>query len=82
MRGSRGKRWYEAHCSHAYQHASRRYGSHRPVTIGVALVNVLWLWPLAWQTHIIPHWGLGFTALAWMPLVALAIRYRAGQARK
>jgi Fuc2NAc and GlcNAc transferase len=35
-----GARWYEAHCSHAYQHAARRSGSHSKVTSTVAAVNV------------------------------------------
>lgn len=78
VRVARGERWYEAHCSHAYQHASRRHGSHRPVTIGVALLNVFWLWPLAWQAQSVPQWGLGLMLLAWAPLVALAIHYKAG----
>ena len=42
-----GARWYEAHCSHAYQHAARRWGSHSKVTLTIAAVNVVWLFPLA-----------------------------------
>ena len=29
------ERWYEAHRAHAYQHASRRWGSHSKITISV-----------------------------------------------
>ena len=36
-----GARWYEAHCSHAYQHAARRWGSHSRVTLTIAAVNVV-----------------------------------------
>lgn len=43
-----GARWYEAHSSHAYQHAARRWGSHSKVTLTIAVVNVTWLFPLAW----------------------------------
>jgi len=74
------QRVYEAHRSHAYQHASRRFGAHRPVTIAVGLVNVLWLLPLAalaaWQ----PAWGWWLLLLAWAPLGYLAWRFEAGVA--
>jgi Fuc2NAc and GlcNAc transferase len=42
-----GERWYQAHRTHAYQHAARRWGSHRRVTVAVLSINVLWLW-LGW----------------------------------
>ena len=43
-----GQKVYEAHRTHAYQYASRKYGKHLPVTLGVILINLLWLLPLAW----------------------------------
>ena len=43
----RGERVYEAHRSHAYQHAARAIGKHRPVTLAIGAINVLWLLPLA-----------------------------------
>lgn len=42
-----GKRWYEAHRSHAYQHLARRWGSHRKVTCLAWVVNVFLILPLA-----------------------------------
>lgn len=44
---ARGDKVYEAHRSHAYQFASRQYGRHLPVTLAVAVINVVWLLPLA-----------------------------------
>ena len=41
----RGDRIYEAHRSHAYQYASRKYGSHLPVTLAVLAINIFWLAP-------------------------------------
>ena len=43
----RGQRVYEAHRSHAYQYAARRLGAHRPVSLAVGAINLLWLLPLA-----------------------------------
>ena len=68
----RGERFYQAHRCHAYQHAVRRFGGHRPVTLAVAAVNVLWLLPLAWLATLRPDLGLVLVLLAWTPLVAMA----------
>ena len=37
----RGQKWYEAHRSHAYQILSRRFGSHRNISVGVLIINIL-----------------------------------------
>ncbi|UWF47678.1 glycosyltransferase family 4 protein [Pseudomonas sp. N3-W] len=75
----RGDKVYEAHRSHAYQFATRRYGGHRPVTLSVSCINVIWLLPIS----ILVTMGKvdGFTALliAYAPLVVLALRFKAGQ---
>ncbi|MDV9033941.1 glycosyltransferase family 4 protein [Pseudomonas sp. RAC1] len=74
----RGEKVYEAHRSHAYQHASRQLGSHKPVTMAVLLINVLWLFPLACMA--VSGWLDGGVALviAYLPLVLLAIKFRSG----
>ena len=75
----RAEKIYEAHRSHAYQYASRYYGSHKMVTLAVAAINVCWLMPLAlWVGLAELNAGLGL-ALAYLPLIALAIRFRAGR---
>ncbi|MEO4046292.1 glycosyltransferase family 4 protein [Pseudomonas sp. CAU 1711] len=75
----RGERVYQAHRSHAYQHAARRFGRHLPVSLGVAAINLGWLMPLAiWVV-----WGGAIwlaVPLAYAPLVCLVLRYRAGLA--
>ena len=43
----RGERFYQAHRTHAYQHAAVRSGSHRRVTLAVAAIDVVWLLPIA-----------------------------------
>ncbi len=73
-----GQTWYEAHRTHAYQHATRLCGAHLPVTLAVALMNLGWLFPLAWLASKWPSWGLLLTLGAWAPLVVLAYRFDAG----
>lgn len=76
-RMARGRAFYEAHRSHAYQHAARRFG-HRAVTYSVALLNLAWLLPIAWlvATERLP--SLGGLLLAYLPLVGAAVYFRAG----
>lgn len=74
-----GARIYEAHCSHAYQHAARRLGSHLKVTLAVGAINVAWLFPMAWGACVCPALGPLFGVVALAPLVYLAFRYDAGR---
>lgn len=69
----------EAHCTHAYQWAARTNGSHTKVTLGVGLINILWLFPLA--SFVVSGLVDGFLMLliAYLPLVLLALRYKAGK---
>jgi len=76
---ARGDKVYEAHRSHAYQFASRQYGRHLPVTLAVAVINVVWLLPLALAVALFGlDAGLGIV-IGYLPLVFLAVKYRAGQ---
>ncbi len=74
----RGDRVYEAHRSHAYQFASRRCGRHSPVTLAVAAIDVFWLLPIALGVGVGGLDGFVGLAVAYAPLVALAVRFRAG----
>lgn len=78
-RGLRGDKVHEAHRSHAYQFASRRYNSHLRVTTAVGAINVFWLMPIAFSVVV-----FGFNAIigifvAYAPLVFLALKFRAGE---
>jgi len=75
-----GQRWYDGHASHAYQNAARHYRNHARVTIGITSINCLWLAPLAWLSVIQPQLGFLLTLVAWLPLIALALRLEAGHA--
>lgn len=74
----RGEKVYEAHRSHAYQFASRRLRRHLPVTLGVLAINLLWLLPVAVAVVLQQIDGLAGLLLAYAPLLALALFYRAG----
>jgi Fuc2NAc and GlcNAc transferase len=70
---------YEAHTTHAYQHASRRLKSHLSVTMTILVVNVVWLWPLACFVGLKKLDGLMGLLIAYTPLIILAIVCRAGK---
>jgi Fuc2NAc and GlcNAc transferase len=74
----RGLKPYEAHRSHAYQYTSRRLAAHKPVTIAVGLINIAWLFP--WALAATMEWveGIVAVAIAYVPLVLLAFRQKAG----
>jgi Fuc2NAc and GlcNAc transferase len=74
-----GQSWYEAHRSHAYQHAARKFSSHRVVTVSVLFLNIVWLLPLAWLAAIKPGLGAIFAIVAYIPLILLALYFRAGK---
>ena len=75
----RGCAVYEAHCSHAYQHAVRRFGSHLWVTIGVLILNVCWLWPMAILVGKSTIGGFTGLCIAYVPLIILAVGFKAGK---
>lgn len=74
----RRTRWYEPHCSHAYQRAARRCNSHAVVTLVVLMLNIGWLLPCAWMASRLPQWGGVIAVLAILPLLGLVRRLGAG----
>jgi Fuc2NAc and GlcNAc transferase len=74
----RGEKFHEAHRSHAYQYASRKYGSHGLVSLTVGAINVLWLLPLAVLVAVGKLDGVVGVAIGYGPLVWLAFHYKAG----
>ena len=69
----RGERVYEPHRSHAYQWLARRWRSHRRVTLGLLVLNVLWLLPWAVLAMRRPQWAAGAVLAALTPLVILVV---------
>ena len=78
-RSVRGEKIYEAHRSHAYQHAARHFGRHSAVTIIVLMLNALWLFPLAMLVGLGRIDGLLGLLIAYFPLVIIALQFKAGQ---
>ena len=74
----RGDKFYEAHRSHAYQRMSRRLGAHKPVTLWVLKVNMLWLFPWALMASLFPGPAVLFTILALSPVVYWVAKEGAG----
>lgn len=75
----RGDKVYEAHRSHAYQYASRRFGRHLPVTLAVLGLNLFWLLPIALWVGLGGLDGLVGLVIAYAPLLGLAVKYKAGE---
>lgn len=72
------KKIYQAHSSHAYQHATRWMHSHARVSLIVVAINFFWLFPIAiavicWHIN---HF-VGFV-IAYAPLIFLAYKLNAG----
>ena len=68
----------QAHRQHAYQHAARRFASHRAVCVVVQAINVMWLFPVAALANRHPDQGVYFAALAIVPLLVIVYRFDAG----
>jgi Fuc2NAc and GlcNAc transferase len=75
----RGEKVYEAHRSHAYQYASRKYLSHKKITLAVILINIFWLVPFAVLVEGGLLDGLAGLLIAYLPLVVLAFKHNAGE---
>lgn len=76
----RGEKVYEAHSSHGYQHAARRFG-HKKVTLTVLVINAGFLLPISifvalYQMNVVV--GL---VTAYGPLFFLAYLLNAGKAK-
>lgn len=74
-----GEKVYEAHRSHAYQFASRRYQKHLPVTLAVGVINIAWLLPIALCVASFGLNGAFGLLIAYIPLVILAVKFHAGE---
>ena len=78
-RAIRGEKVYQAHCSHAYQNAARKYNSHTLVTFTVLAINLLWLLPISAliSVHYLP--GFYGLILAYLPILYTCIKFNAGK---
>lgn len=72
------QKFYEAHRTHAYQHAAIRFQSHTRVCVIVGVLNLAWLFPLAFLAAQGYLDGFVAVVIAYGPLIWMAIRYKAG----
>lgn len=79
VRLSKGEKVYMAHCSHAYQHASRLFKNHKSITLGILVLNILWLWPLAIFVGLDYLNGFIGLLIAYIPLSIIAFQLNAGK---
>jgi Fuc2NAc and GlcNAc transferase len=75
----RGELIFAAHRSHAYQWLSRRWGSHKQVTLAALAVNLLWLLPWALFIDFHPDWAVVGAIGALVPLTVLITAAGAGR---
>ncbi|MDD4914231.1 MAG: glycosyltransferase family 4 protein [Methylococcales bacterium] len=78
VRFCNGQKWYAAHCSHTYQHAARQYGHFRVLMASWA-INLLWLLPISLLVYKHPAYALYGLLAAYLPLLFLARRFKAGR---
>lgn len=74
----RRDQFLKPHRSHGYQILSRRWGSHKKVTLGLCVLNLLYCVPLAILASLHPAYGFVIACLTFMPLVYFLIRIGAG----
>jgi Fuc2NAc and GlcNAc transferase len=74
----RGEKMYVAHRQHAYQHAASKLGNHRPVTLAVGVITLFWLAPIAFAVVLFNMDGAMGVAVAYLPLLFIAVRFKAG----
>ena len=68
-----------AHRSHAFQHLANSADRHLKVSLSIAALNIFWLTPIAWlvvDQRILPIIGV---VIAYIPLLVLAIYFKAGK---
>lgn len=75
----KGEQVHVAHRSHAYQYASRQFGGHLPITLSVLGINLIWLLPIAILVAVGSLDGFFGLLIAYVPLILLALRFKAGQ---
>lgn len=73
-----GEHVHEAHRNHAYQYSSRLAGSHVPVTLSVAAINLCFLLPVAILVAVGFLDGAIGVLIAYTPLLLLARYFKAG----
>jgi Fuc2NAc and GlcNAc transferase len=78
LRAVQGKRVYQAHRDHAFQHAVQRGLSHRRVNLMWNAVTAFWLGPVAMASVLYPLQATMFLLLGYAPLIIMMAYMKAG----
>lgn len=78
----RRQKWSDAHRTHAYQHLSRRLGSHSKATLLFVAVNCAILLPLGWVSVRDPSLAPELACLAILLCAVLALAAGAGRSER
>lgn len=76
-----GQPWAEAHSSHCYQILARRWLSHSKTVYTIMLINIFWLWPLAWLATRYHDYEFAIVIIAYVPLTVGCFSLGAGKAQ-
>lgn len=71
-----GKKFYRAHRDHLYQVLSIHFSSQRLISKIVGIINIFWLFPLAYLVSNQALEGIEGIIIAYTPLLALSIYFR------
>jgi Fuc2NAc and GlcNAc transferase len=72
----KGEEFYKAHRKHTYQIAAKHYGSHKPISLSIAVINIFWLLPVAYLVTIHAIDGVLGMFIAFTPLVGVFFHFR------
>ncbi|WP_174849871.1 MraY family glycosyltransferase [Yersinia artesiana] len=73
-----GFKVYEAHRSHGYQIASRRFKRHLPVTLSAIAINIIWLFPIALLVGLDVVNPIAALIISYIPLLYIDYKINAG----
>jgi Fuc2NAc and GlcNAc transferase len=75
----RRDKWYRPHRTHAFQLAAIQYNSHKVVTLGVIVINIFWLFPLAYFASKYEVYRIIISILAYFPILLIVWYFNAGK---
>ena len=76
------QRFWEAHCTHAYQHLAKRYSRHDKVCRLQFIVNYFWLCPLCLLCSQFPKFEVMITFIALAPIFGMVMVLGSGVERE
>lgn len=75
----KGYSYHQTHCTHAFQQAVGRFGSHQAVVLGGLAIHLFWLAPFAWASFLWPQADVWFFLIAIAPVFYLVVKLGAGK---